>query len=451
MTGRASEARRAATLPTGAARSRWPPPLHAAVGVATIVVGGNVVVLAVGGIDAPRVVATLLALACLCVSLLAVGRAPSVAWVAAIVGSYAASTLTFERARLLGAEDALEGWIAVAIGSSLCAVATVGIAAGYVARPAPRLAGISVPVAAVAVVWVVVACATTIALVVAGLREADPAFTWVDVATVPISIFLPVVLLLAGIGVAADVRAAAARARDRMVRRRTMPAPGSPGRAWILGRATVRELVPGQATVDEAAHEAERSRLAGDLHASVLPALRRAIADAEAGGDPEELARRLRLVDVELERLMADRWPIVLEEFGLVLALEELAERLEADGAPPVTIEVERSGERPPAAVERAAWRFAQVVLDNAVRHAAATAIGVSVEVESAVVRIVVIDDGTGLEEANQPGGTGRGLVDARRTAAEAGATVSVADGPGGGTVARFDWAAGHGPDQGRP
>jgi len=59
----------------------------------------------------------------------------------------------------------------------------------------------------------------------------------------------------------------------------------------------------------------------------------RSAAGAGAGLPIENLAERLRSVDLELERLMADRWPVVLDAFGLVAALEDLAERIEADGA----------------------------------------------------------------------------------------------------------------------
>src|SRR5205085_9476349 len=101
-----------------------------------------------------------------------------------------------------------------------------------------------------------------------------------------------------------------------------------------------------QSAAKEASLAAERTRHAGDLHAVVLPTLRRAIADAEAGGDPDVLARQLRTVDLELERVMADRWPVVLEAFGLVAALEDLAEQVEAGGGPAVEPDVGRGGER---------------------------------------------------------------------------------------------------------
>jgi signal transduction histidine kinase len=287
--------------------------------------------------------------------------------------------------------------------------------------------------------WLVIAIGLTIGAVAAGQRT-DPAFTWIDVATLPIAWFVPFVVIVTGLGVVADVRAGLDRARDRLGPSLAASRPAE--RTWSLALATANELVPGQSAATRATIEAERVRLAGDLHATVLPELRRAIDDAERGGDAELLARHLRSVDLELERLMADRWPIVLESFGLVAALEDLAERLEADGSPPISIDVERSDGRPPAPVERASWRFAQVALDNAVRHAAATTIDVRVAVDAAAVRLEVADDGRGLPPATAVRLGARGLADARRRADAIGASISIDSRPGGGTRVALDWTA---------
>ena len=388
------------------------------------------------------VVPWLLAAAGVCLGLLTVRRAPSVAWLAAIGASYVAAAPWFIRARSFRPADGELGvWLVLAVGASLWAVATLWTAARYAARPGRRLDPVALPVAIVFLGWTIVACATSVGVVLAGQRTPDPAFNWIDVATVPVSLFLPILIVVTGLGIGEDVRAARERARDRLAAARVggvVPAE----RLWTLAIATGRELLPGQAAVEEAAQQAERARLAGDLHAAVLPTLRRAIAETEAGGDPEALARHLRTVDLELERLMADRWPVVLEALGVVAALEDLAERLEADGAPPIAIDVEGAAERPPAAVERAAWRFAQVTLDNAVRHADAAAITVAVRVDARRVRLAVRDDGRGFDSTAAVRAGARGLADSTRRAGEVGASVRVGPGDPSGTTATFDWEA---------
>jgi signal transduction histidine kinase len=414
--------------------------LEAAVVLAALLVGCSVVPLAMAPLQAGRLLTFLLALGALCLAALVIRRAPTIAWLASIGAAYLAASLFFDQARSVVAGGADQtAWIASAAAASLWAVATAWIAARYATRPGCRLDPLAVPVAVGVVGWLVVACLTTIGVVLAGQHTPDPAFTWVDVAIVPIGEYLPFVLVLVALGAAADVRAARDRAEERLG-----PPPSSNGaeRTWRLAAATGRELLPGQAAAVEAAQVAERTRIAGDLHASVLPTLRRAISEAEAGGDPAVLAARLRAVDTELERLMADRWPVVLEAFGLVAALEDVAEVLEADGSPPISIDVERAGDRPPAAVERAAWRFAQVALDNAVRHGAPGTIAVTVAVDATTLRLIVADDGAGIDPAIPMRPGARGLADATRRALEVGAAVRAEPGAGGGSLATFDWTA---------
>jgi signal transduction histidine kinase len=387
----------------------------------------------------------LLALAAFCVAALARRPAPSLAWIATIGGTFAAASIPIDQAR--AADPAALGvgtWLGFALPASLGAIATLGIAAQYAIRPDRRLGRLSVPLGLGAWIWLIVACLTTIVAVNAG-QSADPAFTWVDVATAPIGGFVRLVVIVTALGAVADIRAGYQRARARE-RLEPVQAVSAAERARRLAVATVRELVPGQSAAEEASLAAERTRLAGDLHAVVIPSLRRAMAEAEAGGDPDTLARHLRTVDRELERLMADRWPVVLEAFGLVAALEDLAEQVETDAGLPVEIDVERAGERPPPTIERAAWRVAQVAIDNAVRHAAATMIRVTVAVDADRVRVTMADDGRGFDPttAGAIRAGARGLADANRRASDVGATVLIEPRTGGGTTVAFEWVAHH-------
>lgn len=390
----------------------------------------------------PGPVPVLLALAALCAAFLARRRAPSLAWLAAIGGTFAAASIPIDQART--ANPALLGvgpWLGFALPTSAAAIVTLAIAAAYATQLERRLNRWSVALSVGLLVWLVIACLTTVGLTVSGLARPDPDFTWIDVATAPVAGFVPFVVAVTGLGAIGDVRAAVSRARSRIQPGHGRP-DGAGERAWSLAVATARELVPGQSAAEEASLAAERTRLAGDLHAVVLPSLRRAIAEAEAGGDPATVAGHLRTVDLELERLMADRWPVVLEAFGLVAALEDLAERIEADGRQAVEIDVELAGDRPPPAIERAAWRVAQVAIDNAVRHAEAASIRLTVAVAPDRVRLVVADDGRGFDATTdgvRPGA--RGLADASRRAAEIGGSLQVAPGAERGTIVAFGWS----------
>jgi two-component system sensor histidine kinase UhpB len=137
---------------------------------------------------------------------------------------------------------------------------------------------------------------------------------------------------------------------------------------------------------------------------------------------------------------MADRWPVVLETFGLVEALEDLAERTETAAGIPIVIEIDGSTGRPPAEIERTAWRVAQLALDNAVRHAAATQITVVIAVAADRVDLSIADDGRGIDPTGPTRPAGRGLADLVRRAAAAGGRVAIAAGPTSGTIVRFAW-----------
>lgn len=369
--------------------------------------------------------------------------APSLAWLVLIGGSLVTASITFDRAREADpAGIGVDAWTSVAVRAAAAALVTTLIAVGYATRPTPRLGRWASWLATGVWLWIALACVVTIGLVVSGRARPDPAFTWVDVATVPLAFALHLVLLVAALGAIADVRSGMDRALN------AAPSGGRTLTAELVRRtalATFRELVPGQSAAHEATVQSERTRLAGDLHAIVLPGLRRAIAEAEAGGDPDVLAGHLRNVDLELERLMADRWPVVLDAFGLVAALEDLAERIEADGRLAVLIDVERAGERPPPAIERAAWRVAQIAIDNAARHAQASEVALTIAVDPDRVSLAIADDGRGFDPA-APGAIrvgARGLADATRRAEAVGATIRIEPRVGGGTSVAFRWLAG--------
>jgi len=154
-----------------------------------VAVGEGAAVTALGGLvvvgrplDPGHAVSILVAVAGVLLAALATRRAPSVAWLAAIVGSYAAATLLFEAARDVNRLTVeLWLWLAIAAVASLAAILTMSIAAGYATRPGIRVGRLAVPFARVALGWLIVGCLTTLGLVAAGQRTPDPAINWVDI------------------------------------------------------------------------------------------------------------------------------------------------------------------------------------------------------------------------------------------------------------------------------
>ena len=90
------------------------------------------------------------------------------------------------------------------------------------------------------------------------------------------------------------------------------------------------------------------ARLAGELHADVLPDLSAVIRDIEAGASPAEAAQRLQAIALEIRDLMSVRRIPALDELGLVAALEWLAERVQDQTGVRVELDIAGSGPRPP-------------------------------------------------------------------------------------------------------
>ena len=172
--------------------------------------------------------------------------------------------------------------------------------------------------------------------------------------------WLGIIGVLWGLGLARDLRPAVVRTRTRL---RVEGRPNRPGAAFVALRVFLDELVPGREAGRAEAAESERGRLAADLHADVLPSLRRALAEAEGGGTVERLAADLRTAVDEVEALLLARRSIVLEEMGLLSGIEWLAERTEDRSDVRVQILVDTDGARSrrrrrPAAARRGAGRI---------------------------------------------------------------------------------------------
>lgn len=215
----------------------------------------------------------------------------------------------------------------------------------------------------------------------------------------------------------------------------------------LLARATFAEL--GQRATMQAL-EAERSRVARDLHDGPLQELTAVIhrLDRKANAAPEtarlrEIAGHLRDVSISLR-------PPVLDDVGLGAAIAELADRHAHDGGAPIHITVEDQtlidpGSRPPADVELAIYRIVQEALINAQRHARASAVVVGGTIARRRLRVTITDDGRGMDRqsvalAERAGRLG--LPSMRERAAAVGASLSFAPPPvGPGTSVCVEWS----------
>ncbi|HSO70386.1 MAG TPA: sensor histidine kinase [Arachnia sp.] len=202
------------------------------------------------------------------------------------------------------------------------------------------------------------------------------------------------------------------------------------------------------------AREAERKRLRRDLHDGLGPSLAalglqvdglrnriRALGPEATDGELVALRSGIQLTVAEVRRVVEGLRPPALDELGLSGAVQQLAYRLasqsESAEAGPVTIDASVNlDDLPelPAATEVAAYRIAQEALTNAIRHAGAARVWLSITVESQYLVVQVCDDGHG---DIRPRDGGVGLSAMRERAEELGGSLEIAGEPAAGTMIR--------------
>ena len=203
-------------------------------------------------------------------------------------------------------------------------------------------------------------------------------------------------------------------------------------------RAQLEEVRRSRARI-VAAGDAERRRLERDIHdgaqqelvtvALLLEAARTAIGDSDAGAAAAvgRAAEQLESALAELRRLARGLHPAVLVEDGLGAAIDALADRT------PLPVALRGTRERFAPEVEATVWFVVAEAVTNAVRHARASAITITVRRDGDALDVEVADDGIG--GADLAAGTGlRGLED--RVAA-AGGALTVSSPIGAGTTIR--------------
>jgi len=191
-----------------------------------------------------------------------------------------------------------------------------------------------------------------------------------------------------------------------------------------------------------AAQEAERQRIARELHDEIGQSLTVALLSLKRVADraPEELHEEAEFAQAAVRdsledvRQVARRLrPGVLADLGLRVALKELA----ADVARTGRIDINRSMPRELPEIggeaELVIYRVAQEALTNVVRHARASHADLSIVVKEDRVVLRVSDDGHGGDYVE-----GVGIRGMRERAALVGAELSVSTNSVGGTEVRL-------------
>jgi len=169
-------------------------------------------------------------------------------------------------------------------------------------------------------------------------------------------------------------------------------------RRQLLGRLTT-------------AREEERRYFARELHDELGQlltglSLNLKLCQQSILSNPEEatdhLVRAKALIGETFEqshRLISDLRPTVLDDYGLIPALqEELNHRLAPAGAA-VELDADGNGQELPPEIATAAFRIAQEAITNVIRHARAGQVRVQVQRTQSRLAMTIEDDGVGLPE----------------------------------------------------
>jgi two-component system, NarL family, sensor kinase len=216
---------------------------------------------------------------------------------------------------------------------------------------------------------------------------------------------------------------------------------------WVTNRRLTRVAAEREKLLLSAvrASEAERRRIARDLHDGVVqdlagtafaisgvarsattsPVSKRVLNDATKSLRDGLRALRSLLVEIHPPGLDAESLPSALEDLIAPAANQGVAASVVVQNMGPAS-----------DAVVALTWRVAQEAVRNALRHANATSVTVSVECADNIVTLRVVDDGIGMPVAEPQDGRVRfGLQGLSTLVEEAGGTLLVEQPRSGGTA----------------
>lgn len=197
----------------------------------------------------------------------------------------------------------------------------------------------------------------------------------------------------------------------------------------------------------EAAKEQERKHIARELHDEFGQALtaakinlRLALRDVGREGAETRIADTIALVEQligQVRALSLDLRPPLLDELGLLPALDGYLKAVSERSGIPIRTRLPERLPRLGPERDIAVFRIVQEAVTNALRHAGAARLQVSLDAEPGGVRIGVEDDGHGFDPlaVQAEGSGGFGLFGMRERVNDLGGDWRLASAPGAGTT----------------
>jgi signal transduction histidine kinase len=163
-----------------------------------------------------------------------------------------------------------------------------------------------------------------------------------------------------------------------------------------------KSLVEGQ--------EDERKRVARELHDGLGVLLSTAKMAFTTLKDPkpenklliDKATKLLEQASGDVRKISHNMMPGLLTKLGLYEALEDLFEKIDETESIEVSIDIPEDVQRLPENQEIMLYRIVQEMVNNTLKHAAATSIGITIQQVNGMLEIHYSDDGKGFEVERQ-------------------------------------------------
>lgn len=203
------------------------------------------------------------------------------------------------------------------------------------------------------------------------------------------------------------------------------------------------------------AQEKERKRIAGELHDSIaasLSAIKLGIENIVSQMEQDERCQRLRevisrvqQVNEETRRIMSDLRPSMLDDLGIVPAINWFCrefEKIYSSVSIQKKIDIEENGV--PDVLRTPIFRICQEALNNVAKHSKATFVILSLQKSDKRIELSIEDNGKGFNSKENSGAEhsrkGLGLVSMRERAEFSGGSFNIESATGKGTVICVWW-----------
>jgi len=194
----------------------------------------------------------------------------------------------------------------------------------------------------------------------------------------------------------------------------------------------------------ESAKEEERGRISRELHDEFgqtltaaklnLQMLRTTMADAGAVRRLEDAVSMMDGMIRQVRDIARGLRPPLLDEAGLVPAIDQYLKSMATRSGMRIEFDASPGVARTPRGLNTTAFRLVQEAVGNALRHARASVVRVTLRDEADALRLVVADDGAGFDPAAVSRDAHLGLLGMTERVRSAGGTIELESRPGAGS-----------------